>query len=101
MLANAEGPSDLAALVRRYFAEVETFNRIALADGRTEEQNDALEESTYLATLSQMESVPVRTAEDALAAIDFAIRQSEHAHGWEPAERMMAALRNYLAAKVA
>ena len=73
-------PSELAALVQRYFAEVDHFNIVAVADDRTDEQNDALAEATYYRTEHEMERTPVRTAKDALAILDYFEREDVFGH---------------------
>jgi hypothetical protein len=73
--ASVEGPSELAGLVRRYFAETADFNRIAVQDGRTDDDNDALADATYETTLERMIGVPARSAEDALAALDWLVKE--------------------------
>ena len=65
-------PGQLAALVRRYYDEVDAFNAIALA---TDEASDSLADATYNATMSKMIGVPARSADDALAAMDWLIRE--------------------------
>jgi hypothetical protein len=62
-------PGQLAALVHRYFAEVEVFNTRALSDGCTDEEADVLADVTYNATLRQMIGVPARTTGDALCCL--------------------------------
>jgi hypothetical protein len=66
------GGGELAALVRRYFAEVETFNA---TDHKTDREFDAHADATYNATLEQMVGVPVRTKGDALAVVDWLIKE--------------------------
>ena len=56
-------------------SEVNSSNRISVGDGRTDEENDALAEATFEATREQMVGVPARTAEDALAALDWLIKE--------------------------
>jgi hypothetical protein len=65
----------LAALVHRYFAEVDAFNTRALSDPSTDEEADALAAATYNATLRQMIGVPARSMGDALAALDWLIKE--------------------------
>jgi hypothetical protein len=68
-------PGQLAALVHRYFDEVDAFNAHALSDGCTDDEADALAETTFNATLRQMIGVPARTTADALAALDWLIKE--------------------------
>jgi hypothetical protein len=68
-------PGQLAALVHRYFAEVDAFNARALSDGYTNEEADALADATFEATLRQMIGVPARTTGDALAALNWLIKE--------------------------
>ena len=92
------GPSELAALVRRYFEEVEAFNS---ADHATDEESNALAEATYEATLEQIIRTPARTQADALAVIEFMEKEDLIEHYWVcddenvPAS-LVAALRVYL-----
>jgi hypothetical protein len=58
-------PGELAALIRRYWAEVDILNA---THHETDEEFDAHCEATYDKTLSEMIGVPARAAEDALAA---------------------------------
>jgi len=101
----AELGGEFAALVRRYFAETKTFNRVAVADGRTDKQNDALAASTYEATLHRMAETPIRSANDALALLDWMEREDiiEHWHndGEGVIEAMTSSLRDYLAGRAA
>jgi hypothetical protein len=68
-------PGQLAALVSRYFAEVDAFNTRALTDASTDEEADALAEATYRTTLRQMIGTPARTPDDALAALDWLFKE--------------------------
>src|SRR5665648_401837 len=63
-------PGQLAVLVRRYFAEIDAFNAFALTD----EQADACAAATYEKTMLEMVGVPAITREDALAALDWLIK---------------------------
>ena len=51
-LASTEGPSELAALVRRYFAELDAFT--AFAKDRTDEEADAFAAATHEKTMTEM-----------------------------------------------
>ncbi len=64
-------------LVKRYFDEIDAFNAFALTDDRTDEEADACAEATYEATREQMIGVPARSAEDALAALDWVVKEGE------------------------
>jgi hypothetical protein len=66
-------PGELAALVRRYFEEVEYFNATGFdgTDYRSDEESDALAESTFDKTMHEMVGVPARSREDALAALEW------------------------------
>ena len=66
-------PGQLAGLVSRYFAEVDVFNATA---HQTDEESDAHAESTCLATLRRIIGTPARTADDALAAMDWLIKEN-------------------------
>jgi hypothetical protein len=100
-------PGSLAALVKRYTEEVDVFNA---TDHETDEESDAHAESTYQATLKQMVGLPARTAEDALAALDWLIYEgadlsSEYdLHGLDVVNKfsctvtsLMNAVRDYIA----
>jgi len=65
-------PGELAALVRRYFAETEAF--CSFARDRTDEECDAFAATTYEGTMERMVGIPAWTAEDALAALDWLIK---------------------------
>ena len=71
---DAEGPSEFAAMVRRYYAEVDVFNR---TEHETDDEANADSEATWRTTFRGLRGVPVRTAEDALAAVDLIIREGE------------------------
>lgn len=64
--------SQLAALISRYFAEVDVFNA---TPHPTDKEFNTHAATTFDRTLRQMIGVPARTADDALAAIDFLIRE--------------------------
>jgi hypothetical protein len=109
-LASVEGPSELAALVRRYFEEVETF--CSFARGRTDKEADAFAARTYERTRDAMVGVPVRSADDAIAVLDFFVREEvnlSEAHGdldgcfefSNVVNSMLAGLRGYIAGRVA
>ena len=68
----ADGPSELAALVRRDYEEVDAFNLVAHLTG---EASDAHADATYNATMAEMIGVPARTASDALAAMEWLTRE--------------------------
>jgi hypothetical protein len=57
------GTSDFAALVQRYFAELDAFD-----NDPSEAKFDA--PTDFDKTLHQMSDTPIRTAEDALALIE-------------------------------
>jgi hypothetical protein len=63
------------ALVRRYFEEVEYFNATSLADDRSDEESDALAEATFDKTMHEMVGVPARSRDDALAALEWLIKE--------------------------
>ena len=60
----------MAALIQRYHSEVDAFNA---TDHPTDKDSNA--HATYQATIREMIGVPARSAEDALAAIDFFIKE--------------------------
>jgi hypothetical protein len=72
-------PSQLAALVRRYWAEiidafnVSGFNPVT-GQYRSDKKSDALAAATFEKTMLEMVGVPARTREDALAALDWLIK---------------------------
>ena len=68
-------PGQLAALIRRYWVEVDVFNN---TKHLTDEESDAHAEATFDVTMSQMVGVPARSAGDAHAALDWIIREGEH-----------------------
>jgi hypothetical protein len=98
-------------LVRRYFAEVDAFNDFALADERTDEQADAFAAATYEKTMLEMVGVPARTREDALAALEWLIRDGadldelNQQEDWNPfcnvAGSLVDAIRGYIEGRVA
>ena len=104
-------PGELAALVRQYFKQVAAFNKTSVGDYRTDEQNDALAEATYEATQERMIGVPARTAEDALAALDWLIKEGvdfEIDYSDEPDGRheevvvsLVTAIRSYIEGRIA
>ena len=67
-------PGQLAALIRRYWAEVDAFN----ADPAMEDDGLYFSEQPFDLTARQMIGVPARSADDALAAIELVIRDGEH-----------------------
>jgi secreted PhoX family phosphatase len=62
----------LAALISRYFAEVNTFNA---TPHRTDKESTAHAKATYEATLRQMIGMPAHTTGDALAALDWLTKE--------------------------
>ena len=101
---NAEGPSELAGLVRRYFDEVAAFN----ADPRGEDNDFYHADQPFDVTLEEMIGVPVRNPDDAAAAVDMVLECGrdcmidfgEGSYGCA-AESLLHSLRDYLAARVA
>jgi hypothetical protein len=91
-LAGGQG-GELAALVKRYFEQVEVFNA---TEHETDEQSDAHAEATFEATLDALDGVPVRTREDALAVLEFLERENV-IEKWGQAEALVDALREYIA----
>jgi hypothetical protein len=66
--AIATESGELAALMRRYWAEIDVFNA---TPHPTDKESDAHAASTYELTLSQTIGVRARTPEDALEAFKF------------------------------
>jgi hypothetical protein len=69
---NIEHGDGLAELIRLYWKQVDEFNR---TDHETDEESDAHAEATWEVTQDRMIGVPVRTKEDAFAAVDFLTRE--------------------------
>jgi hypothetical protein len=102
-LASVGEPSELAALVRRYFAEIDAFN--TFARNRTDEEADAFAASTFEKTMRQIVGVPARTRKDALAALEF-LEREEFIETWVNdgeglSESLVAAIRGYIEAGAA
>ena len=102
----AEGPSELAALARQYFAEVAAFN--SSPDLGDDDFFHA--DQPFDVTLQQMVSVPVRSIEDALAAVEVVLHEgdegcmidlSSECASDTAAASCLHALRDYLAGRVA
>jgi hypothetical protein len=72
---SAEGAGQLAALITRYFAEMDAFEN-RLTDFK-DEKADALADATYNKTMSQMVGVPALTVADASAALEWIMRENE------------------------
>jgi hypothetical protein len=73
--AQAEaGDGELAALVKLYFEQLAEFNA---TDHKTDRESNRHAATTYEKTRKQMIGVPARSAEDAIAAIDFLVKESE------------------------
>ena len=91
-----DGPSELAALVKRYFEQIAIFN-----DTRheTDDEFDAHAAATFEPVMDAMQGTPVRSEEDALAVVDILIR--ENCVDWHWAEGMVEELHAYLATRVA
>ena len=101
-----EGPSELAALIRRYYEEVDAFSSV---DHLTDAAADAHADATFNATMAEMIGVPARTANDALAAMEWLLREGADSmidfdpHGtlWtRTCLSLVNAVRDYLAARV-
>ena len=96
-------PGELAALVRRYFAEVDAFNN----DPRIADdfESDKLAAATYERTLRKIVRTPARTADDAVAAIDCLLKDSDGCMVETDEDSVHGALirtvRTYLAGRVA
>jgi hypothetical protein len=68
-----ERGGELAALINRYFAQVEAFN--SFEGDRTDEEANTTAAATYEATLAQMIGVSARSGEDARAAFEFLLKE--------------------------
>jgi len=66
--AGAAGSGELAGLIRLYLRQVDEFNATPY---ETDEWFNAHAASTFQATLTRMNNMPVRTADDALALLDW------------------------------
>ena len=88
-VAASEG-GELAALVRRYFAEVEAFN----ADPPEDYEAFFATQPSDL-TVREMVGVPVRTREDALAVIEF-MERDNCIEMYGPVESLVDGLRGYI-----
>jgi hypothetical protein len=110
----AEGPSELAAIVRRYFAELDEFDSMPghVFDALPDAEVHAIANATYAGTAKKMIGVPARTPADALAAVDWIIREGRDSvieiDGKPDAflynrvtHSLIHALRDYLAGRVA
>jgi hypothetical protein len=64
---------ELAALCRRYWEQVEVFNNL---EDLSDDESDAHAAATFECTVRLMIGVPARNAEDALAALDWLIKES-------------------------
>ena len=69
----AEG-GELASLIRRYFAELEEFSN-ALPNWLEDDEN-FLADQPFDVTLRELVGVPAQTADDALWAMEWIIRES-------------------------
>ena len=106
-LSFAEGKSGaLATLIRRYFAELEAFQN-ADSDWLQDDHN-FLADQPYDATLRELIGIPAHSADDALCAIEFILREGEGCAiiGGESlygrvGESLATAIRDYLAGIVA
>ena len=96
--------SEFAALVRLNFEQVDEFNATSFnANGepRTDEESDWVAASGYEATLQRMRKTPIRTPQDATAALDWMEREGI-IENWcgdcsELIEGITSSLRSYLA----
>lgn len=95
----------LAVLVRRYFTEIAVSNA---TDHETDEKFDAHAGETYEKTMREMVGVPARTRDDALAALDWLIKDGAdlstlHQEDWNPLQRtarsLVYAVRDYIATR--
>ena len=101
----AGGPSELAALARRYFAEVAAFN----TNPDLGDDDFFHADQPFDVTLQQMVGVPVRSIEDALAAVEVVLHEGEgcmidlssEAASDKAAASCLHAVRDYLAGRVA
>jgi hypothetical protein len=95
---------DLSSLVRLYFQQVDDFNSRATRADETDKEANALLDRTAIKTMRKMIGVPVESREDALAALDWLIKEDAiEMSGDAPFERAAAsivyALRGYLDGK--
>jgi len=67
------GGGELAALIRLYGQQVDQYNAM---DDYSDEHGDRVAAATYERTARLMIGVPARNAEDALAALDWLIKES-------------------------
>jgi hypothetical protein len=68
------GGGELAGLIKLYWQQVHEFNN---AEHITDDESDSYAAATYEATLQRIVGVPAKSREDALAAMDWLMR--EHA----------------------
>ena len=87
---------ELAALIQRYFEETDAFSSWSSETSPSDEEFDARADATFNATSEALSSVPARTREDALAAIEFLERENCVETSWAPAEALLNAIRGYI-----
>jgi hypothetical protein len=99
-------PGELANLIRKYWSEIDFFNTRTL--GWSDEESDAFAAQTFEATLEQLIGVPARSADDAIAALEWVLKEGKYnmiSFSWEPhgsaAQSLINAARDYLAGRAA
>lgn len=100
VIPRPEGGGELAALVQRYFREVDRYNATVLSTDLTEPEADLLAK-VYESFERKLLRTPVRTADDALALLDYMERENliESYHGSFRGlvEKSVKSLRTYIA----
>ena len=105
-------PGELATLVKRYSAEIDAFNAWCSSCDPNDDELDGRAEATYEATMGRMVGVPALTSEDALAALDWLIKdEADLGHidhewrEWSASSRvtgsLVDAIRGYIEGRVA
>ena len=94
-----EDPMQISALVARYKTETAAYAARPI-DMRADESDD-LAAGTFFATSQAMIGVPIRTKEDALAALEFFLREDDGDESpfGNTVRSLLKGLRGYLAAR--
>ena len=91
----------LSVVIKRYWAEIEAFENTPHTDVAV---SDAQADETFIRTQKEMIGLPARTADDALAALDWLVRREAEliqvgSDGYLPiVESLVTAIHGYLMA---
>ena len=102
LASHVESGGQLATLVKQYFDQVDIFNA---TEHQTDEESDAHAAATFETTMRRMAETPIRSADDAVALVDW-MEDEDMIEAWCGdfegfTEALVSKLRAYLAGRIA